>query len=160
MMDAWRDLSDRERILIAVAGVLAVLFVVLQFVIAPMSDWRRDQTRKLRGAESLYEIVAEAAAFAGGGRASNGAAKAGAPIRNAVTDSANAAGVNINFVNARPDGSIETSAPSANPDRVYAWLEMLRDDYGVFVAYADIARDEGGVNTVRARFVFLREDAG
>ncbi|MEM6413999.1 MAG: type II secretion system protein GspM [Pseudomonadota bacterium] len=156
MFEAWRDLSDRERILISIAAVLAVLLVILQFIVSPIYNWRETQERKLRSSENLYELVAEASAVAGGVQSAETAPKANVPIRKAVTDSAKSSGVNITFVNARDDGTIETSTPSANPDRLYAWLEKLRSDYGVGVAYADIARDRNGLDAVRARIVLER----
>ena len=157
MIDAWRDLSERERALILVAAGLAALFVLSQFVLMPINAWRTDQSRNRASAENLYEIVAEAAAVAGDAPA-DAPKKANIPVRNAVTESARAGGVNINFVSARDDGSIETSTPSASPERLFVWLESLRADYGVSVAYADIAREEGGVNTVRARLVLERNE--
>ncbi len=150
----WQNLSDRERLLIAVGGALAGLFIVLQFVIAPILDWRDDQRQRLNEAKALYEIVAEAAPR---GRAMAAGAGANAtPVRNAVTQSANAAGVSIVYVNVRADGVVDANVASAPPGALYDWIQLVRNDYGVTIETADIARETGNPEVVRAQLSFSR----
>lgn len=145
----WRDLSDRERLLILIGGGLAVLFVVLQLVLSPVLSWRADQRRDMAAARNLYELVAEAAPL---GIAANASAGTGAgPARNVVSQSATQAGVTIVFINARGDRAVDVNISAASPDALFQWLSVLRSEYNIVVDTADIARETGNPQTVRAQ---------
>ncbi len=149
MAEFWRGLSGREQLLIIIGGGLAALFVALQFVLSPALSWRADQRREMAGARSLYELVAEAAPL--GESASAGAASTAGPARTIVSQTANGAGVSIVFINARGDRAVDVNIASVSPDALFQWLALLRSEYNIVVDTADIARETGNPQTIRAQ---------
>lgn len=134
--------------LILVGGVLAGLFVALQLILSPMLSWRADQRREMERARGLYELVAEAAPL--GEVAARADANAG-PARTIVSQTADNAGVSIVFINARGDRAVDVNIASVSPDALFQWLALLRTDYNIVVDTADIARDTGNPQTLRAQ---------
>ena len=144
----WQGLSGREQMLILIGGALAGLFVVLQLILSPMLSWRADQRRDMANARGLYELVAEAAPL---GEIATGAAANAGPARTIVSQTANSAGVSIVFINARGDNAVDVNIASVSPDALFQWLALLRTDYNIIVDTADIARDTGNPQTLRAQ---------
>ena len=154
MADFWRNLSDRERMLILGGAVIFALFVLIEGVAAPVMGWRADQRRSLERAQNDYELVAEAAGRAGGQATPSG--DLDAPIRNAIAKSASASGVNLIYVNVRPDGAVEANAAQVDPENLMVWLQAVERDYGARVTAADIAREQADPTKVRAQMTFAR----
>ena len=144
-MTWWHDLSARERMLILVAGGLAGLLFLSLAIVRPLADLRADAARKAASARDGYELTAAAAAVAGGGEAS--APQARAPLRQAVLDTARAAGVEIVRIGAENNGQLEIQAAPVSGDVFFTWLAQLQGNYGASVAFADIARGENGMVT-------------
>lgn len=144
----WQGLSGREQMLLLVGGALAGLFVALQLILSPMLSWRADQRRDMASARGLYELVAEAAPL---GEVASGATTNAGPARAIVSQTANGAGVSIVFINARGDNAVDVNIASVSPDALFQWLALLRTDYNIIVDTADIARDTGNPQTLRAQ---------
>ena len=154
MEQFWRDLSERERLLIIVGSGFAVLFVVLQLVLSPTLSWREDQRRDMASARGLYELVAEAAPL---GVASTATVSAGdGPVRNVVSQTASSAGVTIIFINARGDQAVDVNIAAVSPDALFQWLSVLRSQHNIVVDTADIARETGNPEMVRAQLTMLQ----
>ncbi|MEO1251888.1 MAG: type II secretion system protein GspM [Pseudomonadota bacterium] len=153
MTEFWRNLSERERLLISVGGALAALFLVLQFVVSPVANWRADSRQALASAKGLYEIVAEAAARSDGAGPSQSDVPA---LRNALTQTAGAADVTLVFVNIRPDGVVDATVATTQPQALFDWMAQLRKDYGARVVSADIAREAGEPSLVRGQLSFAQ----
>ena len=158
MTEFWDSRSPREKLLIRIAAVLAAVFLVLQGVLAPIGGWRQAKEAELVRAEGLYEIVAEATAFATTG--SSGGAGSSTPVRNAVTTTAAQLGVELVFVNARPDGAVEANAAPSDPQALFDWIGALSREHGVQIIYADLARDPADRRKVRGRLILSRGGAG
>ena len=156
MRSFWAGLSDRERVLIAVAGALAAMLALILLIIRPLNGWRADQASAAARSESVYVLVSEAAAASGAVVAQGPARNASIPIRNAVSQTAAQSGVNLNSYNVRPDGSVEANAAATDPAALFTWLGVLTADYGVSVDYADIAREQVDPALVRAQLTFSR----
>lgn len=144
----WQGLSGREQTLILVGGALAGLFIALQLILSPMLSWRADQRREMESARGLYELVAEAAPL---GEVSARADANAGPARTIVSQTADSAGVSIVFINARGDRAVDVNIASVSPDALFQWLALLRTDYNIVVDTADIARDTGNPQTLRAQ---------
>ena len=155
MSNFWRNLSDREQVFVLAGGAVLALFIVVQFVIAPLIDWRSNQLSRVSQAESGFDLVVEAASRAGA--ASPGNKDLDTPVRNAVSQTASSGGVNLVFVNQRPDGSVEASLEDADPNALFDWLVLLDNRYGVKTVTADIAREQGDETLVQARLTFSRD---
>lgn len=153
-MQFWRNLSDRERLLVIIAGVLFAIFIAFQAVAAPVVNWRAAQRRALDEAHSVYELVTLAGAQAAGAAAQDG--DVDTPARNALAQSATAAGVNLIYVNVRPDGAVDANAAGVSPEALFAWMQAVERDYGLRVVSADIAREQDQASMVRAQLTFAR----
>lgn len=150
----WSRLSARERLFVAIGGGIAAVLLVAQLIVAPAAGWRAAMTDRREKAESLYRLVAEASASAGVSGAPAGV-DAATPVINVVTESA-AGRVEIVFRNARPDGGVDANV-TADPERLFEWLTLLENRYGVVVGAADIAREQAG--GVRAQLTLVRRGA-
>ncbi|MHA7872148.1 MAG: type II secretion system protein GspM [Hyphococcus sp.] len=140
----WNDLSRREQALIGVLGAVAALFLVLQFVVAPIFDWRDRAGARAAQAQDGFALVATAAAQG----ASSGEATAPqnqAPLRQAVTQSASTAQIDLLRIGAVVNNQIEVQPEDIDGDTLFRWLSALQRQYGVSVAFADIARGENGL---------------
>ena len=145
----WQNLSDREQALILIGGALAGLFVLLQLILSPTLSWRAEQKRDMASARGLYELVAEAAPL--GVAATASASLDTGPARNIVSQTANASGVSIIFINARGDRAVDVNIASVSPDALFQWLALLQSQYNIVVDTADIARETGDPQSVRAQ---------
>lgn len=144
-MTAWFEgLTKREQMLVAVAGALALLLAISMLIIRPLTSWRSDASASAQSARSTYELVAQAAAT-GGGQAGPQAPGANVPLRNAVTQSSAAAGIELLRIGADTGGQIEVQPAPINGDQLFAWLGTLETQFGVSVAFADMSRDENGL---------------
>lgn len=155
-MNFWRNLSDRERLLIMIAAALFAVFVALQGIVRPVADWRADQTRALDEAQNLYALVTEAGARRSGGDPAKSEAQT--PIRTALAQSASSAGVNLVYVNVRADGAVEANIAAVNPENLFAWLQAVERNYAARVVSADIAREQDQASMVRAQLTFAKRD--
>lgn len=136
-------------------GAIAALALVFQAVYAPLASWRKNAKGDLARAEGLYDLVVEAAAIApqsDGAPAAIGAAER--PLRAVVTSTANDAGVDLIFVNARPDGAVEANAGPTDPERLFNWIGALSAEHGATISFADVSRTQDGDGTVRGRLIF------
>lgn len=155
MSSFFQNLSDRERIIVMAGGVIFALVILIQLIMMPILNWRADQADRARDAQGLYRLMAEAAPMAQS--AGDTSVDNSLPIRNAVSQSASAAGVELVFVNARPDGAVDANITSADPTALYQWLQRARDEFGLVIISADIARENGNPSSVRAQLTFNRQ---
>jgi len=141
----WSDLSRREQLLIVVAGGLAGVLIVSMLVVRPLAQWRSDAARDAARARDGYELVVSAAALAG--RSTATAPQNTIPLRQAITVSAAAAGIELIRIGTETDGQIETQPDLASGDQLFQWFANLEAQYGVTVAFADIQNTaDGAVN--------------
>lgn len=151
----WNDLSSREQLLLTVLGAVAALFVVLQFTVRPLADWRANAARQAEQARDGFEMVAAAAAQ--GAASGVQAPRAQTPLRQALTQSAAAARIDLVRIGAEVNNQIEVQPEDVPGDRLFRWLANLHSQYGVTVAFADISRAENGA--VKAQvLVFERNE--
>lgn len=139
----WNDLSQREQYMVMALGALAALFLVLQFGVKPLADWRANTVERAQRARDGYEMVAAAAAI--GGQASQAGAQNQIPLRQALTQSAAAANIGLVRIGAAVNGQIEVQPEEVSGDRLFQWLAALQSQYGVTVVFADISRSDSGL---------------
>lgn len=151
----WNDLSAREQVMLMALGAVAALFVILQFTVRPLADWRTDAARQAEQARDGFEMVAAAAAQ--GAVSGQQAPRAQTPLRQALTQSAAAARIDLVRVGAEANGQIEVQPEDVPGDRLFRWLATLQSQYGVTVAFADISRAENGAVNAQV-LVFERNE--
>lgn len=138
----WRDLSQRERMLILIAGSLAGVLLVSLGLIRPLAGWRAGAEARAQSARDGYELTAAAAAVAGG--AGEDAPRAQTPMRDALINSTRAAGIELVRLGTEADNQLEIQVEPVNGDVFFAWLAELENRYGLTVAVADVTRGQAG----------------
>ncbi|WP_411818295.1 type II secretion system protein GspM [Hyphococcus sp. DH-69] len=139
----WQDLSARERVLILIAGGLGVAVVLSLLVIRPIADWQSDAARKAQTARDGYELTLAAAAVAGdrGDDQYNPMA-----LRQAVIATAKNWNVDLTRIGSEtPEGQVEVQVAPLAGDALFAWIAQLENQYGISVAFADIANGSDGM---------------
>ncbi len=145
MKGRWNNLSERERWLAGAGGALFALALVFQFVVKPVGGWRDAAQTRAAEARQGYEMVVNAAAL-GAADLTAGVDDA-TPLRQALTQTAAAAGIDLIRIGAEVDGQIEVQPAAVDSDKLFHWIAALDTRFGVRVAFADINRaDDGAVN--------------
>jgi len=141
----WNNLSERERWMVGVGGALFALAFAFLFVVKPVGGWRDAAQTRAADARQGYEMVANAAAL-GAADLTAGADDA-TPLRQALTQTAAASGIDLIRIGAEVDGQIEVQPAPVDSDRLFQWIAALDVRFDVGVAFADINRaDDGAVN--------------
>ncbi len=156
MGNFWNNLSERERLLLRVAGVLAAVLFLVLLVVRPINGWRSEKEADVNRAANTYEMVAEAAAASGGASSSKAVRDAQTPIAAIISTTAAGANVSLNAYNGRPNGTVEATITATQPPFLFEWMGMLETEYGLQVEYADIAREQTDPALVRAQLTFSR----
>ena len=139
----WHDLSARERVLILVAGILAALVILSLGVLRPLGNWHDAARRKEQSARDGYELTIAAAALAGNGAESGTADRM--QLRQAVITTASNWGVDLTRIGSEnAQGQVEVQAAPMNGEALFSWVAQLERQYGVTVAFADIANGQSG----------------
>jgi general secretion pathway protein M len=153
--ELWSARSDRERLLLGVAGALLALLVVSFGLVRPAFDARADGAAAYARASALLTDARAAADEAAVLRAGGAARPRDATsVRTSLTEAARAAGVAITRLEPAADGRLAVSLDAVGPAAFYDWVARLERDHGVPVASVNLRRnDQGG--TVRASVVVL-----
>ena len=155
MTSWWSDLSSRERMLLTALGALMITFLILQFAWAPLNDWRDSEKSRADQARDGFELVVTAATQ--GQVSVSSTPRSQVPLRQALTQSASNAGIELVRVGAAVNGQIEIQPADISGDILFQWISVLRSEYGVSVAFADISRSDDGL--VKAQvLVFERNE--
>ena len=140
----WQAFSPRERLLLGVAGGLALVLLLTVLVIRPLAGARADGIAAF--AEAAETRAAVARAVGSGGQAS---APNTGPLRNVVEETATGAGVVIDRYDFQGDG-VDLTISDVDAPTLYAWLGELSAAHGVVVREASVrASGEEGLVTAR-----------
>ena len=145
----WTNLEARERLLIALAGLLTALVVIWQFVFVPsmsaLAEARADLEESDRDLSRIQEAYMQKRAQ--GAAAPTNARPTSASIEDfkaAVTGSADDIGLSI----ARLQGDNETSVrlvfENADPRLVFLWLEEVQAKHSGQVTRFNMEQAGGG----------------
>lgn len=148
-----QQLSDRERFVVLGGGGVIALLVLFQFILVPIFDWRSGRARAADSAENTYDLVVEAAAR---GAPVEQAGDPSRPVRNIISETAQGASVELTYVNVGTDGRVDATVSNADPAAFFNWVATLEREHGVTVTTADITRERGATNRVRATMSFAR----
>ena len=142
LTERWGAFAPRERLLIAVAGALALVLLLSVLVLRPLSNARAD------GVRAFEEAVATRAAVA---RAAGGAGQAGpatGDLRAAAQETADAFGIVVDRYDFQ-DGVVDLTVSDVDAPTLYAWLTTLAEQRGVTVREAQLRAGDDGLVTAR-----------
>ncbi len=151
----WRNLSDRERIVIIAAATFMGLGLAYFAVISPIVGWRSAAESGAVTAERNFELVRQAAARRPvGGKNEN--VDTETPARVVMARTETDFGFRLTQYNELPGGSVTASIDDVSADTVFAWISALEKRYGIVVVSANVARDNEDPSLIRAQFTLGR----
>ena len=150
----WRARSRREQILLAILAALFGITFAWLLVVRPLGDsLAAARERHGEAVIALAEAKAGAAAIAGLERSRP--ASLGAPVEQAVTESAAAAGFQLSRIQGQGAGKVDLAIEAARPQALFAWVSEMERGKGLIVerltAKANSDRTLSAQVTFRAR---------
>ena len=147
----WAERSARERALLTGGLVVALVFILVQFVFSPLTNFRSDARRDLARAEGIYADVSRSVAAG----AQETDADTSQPLRTAIARTAPNFGVSVSRIGADEGDRVDVVIDSAASASLLSWMDMLERDYGADVARAVIRRNRYD-QSVSAQVTFAR----
>lgn len=154
----WSGLEMRERLLIAIAGVLTVLVVLWQFVLVPTMNGQAEARASLAEADQDLSRIQESYMLkrALGAASPTNARPTSASIEDfkaAVTGSAGDIGLSISRLQGDDTTSVRLVFENADPRLVFLWLEDIRAKHGGQVTRFNMEQAGGGLVRVNVDLV-------
>lgn len=137
----WAAFAPRERLLIGVAGALALVLLLSVLVFRPLANARANGMAAFEEAAITRAAVARAA---GSGAASGGPTP---DLRALAQASADAFGVVVDRYDFQ-DGAVDLTVSDVDAPTLYAWLATLEEE-GVAVREAQLRAGDDGLVTAR-----------
>lgn len=151
MTAMWSGLSARERLLIIVATALIVVLVLVMVIIRPTLGMRGEARAAYEDAVQTSLLVNRAAAQPSQGEVDLSS------LRTTITSTASSSGIIINRINSEA-ALIDLSINDADPAKLYAWLNRLKEQHNIVVRDAMLRPSTGG-QTVTARLAVTRGES-
>ena len=140
-MNMISNLSRREQALVITAGLLASLFILLQFFVMPVVKGKTAAKAAHAVALRDMDIVRRAVSVLD----LNTQSKARRTFqRDSVLTAAREAGLSISRLQPGADGDVQIWFDDAQAGGIYSMLSALIRDYAVDIRRADIQRQDGG----------------
>lgn len=146
----WRGRDVREQRLLAVLGVLLLGMLVWLAILRPLAAFRESAAERHAGLAAMMPSVRAAAA----GIAAEGGASPrsdGRAVRDIVTASANAAGLEFSAIQPEDDGVL-VSIAAVKPTFLFGWIAGLEQQDGVVADRVLVQRNDD--STVSAQIGF------
>jgi general secretion pathway protein M len=137
----WRDRSERERSLVALTGVLAIIVLGWLALVRPLAMART--AAEARHSEALAGL-AEVAAAGNGIRAAQarGSAASNVPLVELVSERARTAGLTVETMATSGDGQVSLRIAAVKPAVVLRWIGDFERNDGILVERTSIARND------------------
>ncbi len=148
----WNAREAREKLLIAVAGLLTLTLAVWQFVLVPSSAFRDTQRRAFGQALSEHAFVVAASRATGN---ANEPATRDQPLQSVLSTTSDLYGLTMSRILPADENGLNVWFDSAEPALLYAWIGELERQHGVRVQRAVMRRNPEGTQ-VNANFFFTR----
>lgn len=140
MSEWWNTREPRERLLLAVLGVLVGVFALVFGAVLPVLDARDSSQQALRRAQADYSIVARTLPALGAGDTA-----ARTPFsRSAVLDAARAQGLQVTRIEAGGGGELSVWIDDAQTTAVFAMFDQLLRDTTAQLERASVSTDANG----------------
>jgi general secretion pathway protein M len=128
----WQARTRREHALLLILFVLFALTIAWLLVVRPLGD-RLAEARERHGAAVIALGEAKLRAADIGRLERQRPAALGAPVEQAVTQSAAAAGFQLSRIEADGPGRVSLAIEAARPQALFAWVSGLETQRGLVV---------------------------
>jgi type II secretory pathway component PulM len=150
-MIAWWELREqRERLLIILAALLALIVLIQQFLIRPLLSAQVEaRTFHQRAAEALDTVAADVQAIEAARQSRPTGVLprqvlTGDALRTALTALAAQRGLEISRLQTTPDGGFSINMENADPQQFFEWLAEAEAVFGAETQSASITKATNG----------------
>lgn len=156
MSDWWNNLSQRERIMILVAGGLTSAFILVQLIVAPALSTAQSARLNVDRASRNLDIVSSLDA-APAGQTQHSQSRFDNPdtFRKIILESANNTGLRVSRVQMSDENTVIVQLDDATEQLVFQWLLELKQSSGAETTRATMTQTND--NRVRSSFEFAME---
>ncbi|MDH5361085.1 MAG: type II secretion system protein M [Gammaproteobacteria bacterium] len=153
----WQQRTARERVLLAVMGILIGLLLIYSLIIEPVMQSRAELEDVVARSRDTYSSIrsasAEARKLRGGGATSGSSRREAQSLIGQIEQSARAKGLADKLQRIQPSGKTDIGIwfEKSRFDTLLAWLSEMEQQYGLQVKTLEIERTESGI--VNARVV-------
>ena len=119
----WKDLSVREQVMVGALSIVVAAFIIYLAIWRPVHGWAEASDLRERTAADALVMVERASVVAPAKRAA--APQATTPLRQAVTQSARIAGIELLTINPEQNGQIEVQPSPVDAALLFDWLTEL-----------------------------------
>ena len=145
--------SPRERVMLGVLAAVALGLGLWFGILMPLASAQRAAAEKLDRAVRVERAVESVLADLAEVRRRIRPPVSQAPVDEAVSRSAEAAGLVLGRVEADPAGGVQASLQGVATTTLFPWLVNLQREHGVIASHLTILKGEGGGLDVDATFV-------
>lgn len=128
----WLERSRREQVLLLILFALFALTLIWLLFVRPLGD-RLSEARERHGAAVIALAEAKARSADIGRLERQRPAALGAPIEQAVAQSASAAGFQLSRIQADGPDRVSLAIEAARPEALFAWISGLETQRGLIV---------------------------
>lgn len=151
MMDKFDALSLREKVLVGVMMSLIILFILLQFIILPLTRFNSQAgDAQLKAQKERSYVEQNISRLQAGGNSS----KARQPFsRASLVSSSRTAGIErLNRIQPQPNGDLKLWLDDLPAQTLYSFLRSVEQTYSTRVTGAQITRRPGDVVSAQISF--------
>ncbi len=150
MTNWWKSMAPRERLLIAIAGILTCVVVGWQFVLVPSMAARAEAEARLNEADRTLARIQERYGMqrALGAAAPTNARPTSASIEDfkaAVTGTAGNVGLAIARLQGNDSNSVRLVFEDVDPRLIFVWLESVQANHAGQVTRFNMEQAGGGL---------------
>jgi type II secretory pathway component PulM len=156
MKEYWQSLTERERLLVTIAGVVLAVFIIVLAVVRPLVVMKIDSRQNLSAAQAQHDRIQGLAIEYK--RLDSGASERGSrlerdqPMRVLVAIAARETGVVVTRLQPTEQGGLTLWIDSVSSVAFYAWLKQLDSQFGLSPELVSLQKSGDG--TLRAQVQF------
>ena len=148
MLQSFRNLTQREQVLIVGLGALVSVLVLIYMVVLPIFNFESDRARQ-------YANAARLVALTDGLEAPGVESADDRALRTVVTELADRRGIVYTRINQTTEGGLQLDLEGVPYGSFFAWLQQLEREQDIIVSAAFVAPGEAA-DTVEGRITLLR----
>lgn len=156
MKEFWQKLTDRERLLVTVAGVLVGLFIIALAVVRPLIAMQENSRRNLAAAEEEYDHIQSLAGeyhrLESAVTKNEATTQNDQPKRVLIAIAARETGVVVTRIQPTEKGGLTLWIDSVSSIAFYTWLKQLEGQHRLSPDQVSLQKSSDG--TLRAQVQF------